>query len=67
IQGLKAAQRNAIFEMLLKEEKIIEVKVEEIGEQTDLEDAAGDIRTEDQECRIAAGVQYVLPGSFYLE
>ena len=32
IQGLKAAQRNAIFEMLLKEEKIIEVKVEEIGE-----------------------------------
>ncbi len=57
IQGLKAAQRNAIFEMLLKEEKIIEVKVEEIGEQTDLEDAAGDIRTEDQECRIAAGVQ----------
>lgn len=32
IRGLKAAGRNAIFEALLKEEKIIEVEVEEIGE-----------------------------------
>lgn len=32
IRELKAAQRNAVFETLLKEEKIIEVKVEEIEE-----------------------------------
>lgn len=32
IRGLKAAGRNAIFEALLKEEKIIEVEVEAIGE-----------------------------------
>ena len=32
IRGLKAAGRNAIFEALLKEEKIIAVEVEEIGE-----------------------------------